>query len=147
MRKLFRDIDSLGGLASMAQLLLRDHWREEIEIAVTYGSLIRVRKGWYALPSEPEVVLRAWRVGGRVACVSAVAHHQGETHTGALHVEVAGNTARLRSPTDRRRPLTDRDNVVVHWARKPSPGDVRAVNLDAARRQAQQCARAAELHT
>jgi hypothetical protein len=140
MDKLMRDIEALGGVASMAELLRRDHWREWIEIALRYRSIQRVRKGWYASAGEPRQMVRAWRVGGRLACHSAIAYHLDEPEPRMLHVEVLGNTARLRSPDNMRAPLTEGDEVIVHWARNPSPGGRRAVSLAAAQRQAAACA-------
>lgn len=124
----------------MAELLRRDHWRELIEIALRYRSLQRVRKGWYANPHESPEVVRAWRVGGRLACLSAVAYHRGEAPPAVLHVEVPGNTSRLRSPERRGKPLAADERVIVHWARAASPGNRRAVDLSAASRQADRCA-------
>lgn len=141
MIKLHRDVQERG-IASKAALLWLGHDLEHIRMCVGYGSLVLVRKGWYALPGENEQVVRAWRVGGRLACVSAIAFHEGREPTGELHVEVPGNTARLRSPSDRRVPLDRDDDVVIHWARLRSDGDSRAVDRAAAARQAAFCTRA-----
>jgi len=141
--KLYTDVHSLGGLASLGELLDRGHWRERIEIAVMHRKLIRVRKGWYALAGEAEAVIRAWRVGGRLACRSAVAFHTGigiGTGEGTLlHVEVPANTARLRSPNDAKQRLGRDDGVVVHWVNDRGNGDRRAAPLERALEQAQRC--------
>lgn len=139
MTKLEKDIERLGGLASMGELLYLGHWRELIEIALRYRSLVRVRRGWYALPGEPESVMRAWRVGGRLACVSAVAYWRGNRPTAELHIEVPANAAHLRNPDDPQRKLSPADAVVVHWARHPQGGDSRAVSLRHAEEQSLRC--------
>lgn len=136
--KLYDDVRALGGLASLGELLDRGHWREWIEIAVMYRKLIRVRKGWYALADEAEAVIRAWRVGGRLACRSAVAFHAG-ADVDTLHVEVPPNAARLRSPHYAKRRLSHDDGVVVHWVSDPTDGQRRAVPLERALRQAGEC--------
>jgi len=137
--KLYTDVRSLGGLASLGELLDRGHWRERIEIAVMHRKLIRVRKGWYALGDEPEAVIRAWRVGGRLACRSAVAFHTGTGDITVLHVEVPSNAARLRSPNFAKQRLGRDDGVVVHWVNDRGNGDRRAAPLERALEQAQRC--------
>ena len=132
MLKLYADITALGGLASMNELLFAGHWRELIEIGVQYRKLIRVRKGWYCLAGEDASVVQAWRVGGRLTCLSAIAYHSGQEAPRDLHVEVPANTARLHSPHDRRRLLHPTEHVVVHWARVRSAGNQRAVSAVAA---------------
>ena len=131
MDLLLATIDNHQGLASRRELLvngIRPGW---IDVAAWYGwQVIRVRKGWYARPTERRDVLRAWRLGGRLTCVSAAAFHAGEPPGLVLHVEVPGNAARLRDPDDRRRRLGPDMAVVVHWTRHPGPGDRRAVSRE-----------------
>ena len=78
MDLLLATIDNHQGLASRRELLvngIRPGW---IDVAAWYGwQVIRVRKGWYARPTERRDVLRAWRLGGRLTCVSATAFHAG----------------------------------------------------------------------
>lgn len=45
-----------------------------VEHLVESGDLIRVRRGWYALPGAEEPVVRAVAAGGVMGCVSALAH-------------------------------------------------------------------------
>ena len=137
--KLYTDVRSLGGLASLGELLDRGHWREFVDIAVMHRKLIRVRKGWYALADEQVPVIRAWRVGGRLACRSAVAFHAGADALDTLHVEVPANAARLRSPNYAKQRLSRDDNVVVHWVSRPEGGDRRAAPLERALQQARRC--------
>ncbi len=140
MRKLFADIERLGGLASSRELRSLGHDRWSIEIPLLYGNLVRVRHGWFALPGEHVEIMRAWRVGGRLACLSALAWHGGRPFPAELHVEVPGNAARLRSPDDARRSLGAHEPVVVHWARRPGDGDRRSVGVRAAWAAATRCA-------
>lgn len=139
MRKVFRDLENLGGLASYRELLALGNDRWGIEIPVMYGKLLRVRHGWFSLPGEHPEVVRAWRVGGRLTCLSALAWHEGQPSPPQLHVEVPGNTARLRSPDDARRPLRGDERVVVHWVRQPGGGDRRAVGVRDAWAAATRC--------
>src|SRR5690606_28124022 len=101
------------GIMSTAELLARNHKFVWVRIAERYGNIVRVRKGWYAHPAESHDVIRAWRVGGRLTCVSALAHHGLSEPADALHVEVPANTPRLRNPDDHRRALTADDSVVI----------------------------------
>jgi len=129
MKLLLSVIDSHEGLASRRELLVNGVDPGLIDLAAWYRRhLIRVRKGWYARPTERRDVLRAWRVGGRLTCVSAVAFHEGAEPGPVLHVEVPAGAVRLRDPDDRRRRLAPDSAVVVHWTRHPGPGDRRAVD-------------------
>jgi hypothetical protein len=139
VRKLFRDLEALGGLASWRELAALGNDRWSIEIPAMYGKLLRVRHGWFARPDEDPDVLRAWRVGGRLACVSAMAWHAGAPRPATLHVEVPANAARLRSPDDPRRRLGPEDRVVVHWARRRDSGGRRAVGVRDAWAAAARC--------
>jgi len=134
-------IDELGGLASRRQLIGARVDPDLLEVAAQSGRrILRVRKGWYAGAGEHPEVLRAWRVGGRLTCISAIAFHTAAAAPPpVLHVEVPGNTPRLRDPDLRRFRLAPDTPVVVHWARSIGPGDLRAVELDHALRIAAVC--------
>ncbi len=141
MLKIERDIQKLGGIAARWELFRMGHWRELIDIAVTYGTIVRIRKGHYALPGEQDDVVRAWRIGGQLACRSALAYLNGERQTdGVLHVAVASNTARLHSPDQPGRALSKRDAVVVHWTGFSDGEDRRSVPYETATTQAASCA-------
>lgn len=129
-----------GGIASTTALY---GWGlDDVDIRMqtcSYGSLIRVRQGWYALRSTPSAVVEACRLGGRVACVSALRLHRGEPVDESadgvwLHIEVPGNS-RLRIPEE------ERDRIRVHWARVRSAGSLGVVDVEAAQRQAARCSR------
>jgi len=114
-----RDLHAIG---------LRD---QDIRIAVGYGSLRRIRNGWYALPGADERLVDAVRLGGRLACVSAIALHDGTSAPRTVHIEVPSNV-----PT----PAAARAaGARLHWARRPSPGTVALVDRDAAAIQAAAC--------
>ena len=129
MNLLYAVIESHEGLASRRELLVNGVDAGWIDVAAWYQRhVIRVRKGWYARTTERRDVLRAWRVGGRLTCVSALAFHEGLEPGPVLHVELPANAARPRNPDDRRRRLGPDAAVVVHWTRHPGPGDRRAVS-------------------
>jgi very-short-patch-repair endonuclease len=111
------EIRSLGGLAPTWQLHRRGHGRRELGAAVATGAVLRVRQGWYAVPSTPSHHLRAWRVGGRITCAIGARDHHLWTRLSdpPLHVSVTPDRSRLREPDDARRRLTAEADVHVHW--------------------------------
>jgi hypothetical protein len=140
MRFVLDAIERWGGAAYRWELRASGVSADLIDVAASYGRhIIRVRKGLYAAVGENPEVMRAWRCGGRLTCVSALAFHTGEIATPALHVEVPANAPRLRDPDDRRRRLGPDAAVVVHWARYPGPGDRRSVSVDHAEAVAAAC--------
>ena len=140
MNLLLDVIDRQGGFVSRRQLLAWGVCPDSIDVAAWYGrSVIRVRKGWYARPSENREVLRAWRVGGRLTCVSALAFHAGAAAGPVLHVEVPASATQLRDPDSYRRRLDADAAVVIHWARRPGPGNRRAVDAGYAENVAAAC--------
>ena len=140
MNLLLATIDNHQGLASRRELLVNGVDSGWIDVAAWYGRhVIRIRKGWYARPTERRDVIRAWRVGGRLTCVSASEFHEGIEPGRVLHVEVPAGAVRLRDPDDRRRRLGPDAAVVVHWTRHPGPGDRRAVSPEHAEAVAALC--------
>jgi hypothetical protein len=140
MRLLLDSIERRGGCAYRWELRAGGASIDMIDVAAYYGhQVIRVRKGLYAAVGEDPEVLRAWRVGGRLTCVSALAFHGDESPPPVLHIEVPANSPRLRDPDRRRRPLGPDAAVVVHWARYPGPGDRRAVTVEHAEVLAAAC--------
>ncbi len=143
MRHLLAALDGLGGLASRRELCASGVSKTEMDVAAYYAlpgwTLLRVRKGWYARRAEHPEVIRAWRVGGRLTCVSASAYHDGVAVPPVLHVEVPARAAQLRDPDDEHRRLGPGAAVVVHWARYPGPGDRRAVTAAHAEAMAAVC--------
>ena len=121
------------GLVRTRELLAIGYEDETIRISRNYGALIHVRQGWWALPGTAPVLLRAWRAGGRLACVSALAFHGVAIELGdPLHIEVAAASKGALQP-----------GMHVHWSTSQRNGDRRAVSVDVAKRQAGQCRAAA----
>jgi len=120
------DITSLGGVAATHELLMLGWSSRSLSRGVASEQIIRVRQGWYCLPETTTPLLEAFRVGGKVGCVSAAAEHgMWVTHHGHLHVDVARNSARLRTRFDkdvRLRPGADQ--TIVHWL-TPTADDTR----------------------
>lgn len=120
MRPITKSLCSLGEVAATHELYALGHTQSGIRSAVQRGEIFRVRKGWFCLPDLAPDLMRAWRVGGKLAGASAARHYglwvpgQG----GPLEVEVVPNACQLRSPSDNRKRLSclDGPDVVVHWA-------------------------------
>ena len=126
-------IRQLGGIASTAELIARGHQPDWIRMAVDYGRIIRIRRGWFAAVDTPTAAIEARRVGGRLACVSALVFHGVSIEDDpALHVAVAGNASRLRPPFEARA-------IVVHWQRGATAGGRLAVAVGDAWAQRARC--------
>ncbi len=106
---------------------------EMVRMLVAYGSVVRVRQGWYALPHADPDAIRACRFGGRLACASALRFH-GEPveDDGVLHIEMPANAVG-------RALEGGRHSVRAHWPRHPSGGNRAVVDADAAWRQWERC--------
>ena len=90
----------------------------DVTAAVEDGALIRVRRGLYARPGTPDAVVRAVRIGGRLACVSVLQAAGVFVFEAPFpHVHLAHSASRQRSPGNARRPLTplNRDGCELHW--------------------------------
>ncbi|MGK2308919.1 endonuclease domain-containing protein [Cutibacterium sp. V947] len=62
----------LGGVVSTAALMGSGMSKAKIDTARRHGSIIRLRQGWWALPSADPNVVSAVRAGGVLGCVSAL---------------------------------------------------------------------------
>jgi very-short-patch-repair endonuclease len=85
---------------------------------VRSGELVRLRRGHYCLPGTPSDIQRAVRVGGPLTCVSALRHYGVWVDDDPfLHIAVPSDASRLRTPRNRRTPLTreNRDECELHW--------------------------------
>jgi hypothetical protein len=121
------------GLVRTCELIAIGENDELIRIARNYGAIIHVRHGWWALPDTPAIQLRAWRGGGRLACVSALAFHGVILDLGdPLHIEIPATSRGARE-----------GGLVVHWSGSQTNGDRRAVSVEVATRQASRCRAAA----
>jgi very-short-patch-repair endonuclease len=133
VRTVIETIRRRGGIAATKELLAAGHTRAVILGASATGEVWRVRKGWYADPSVGVDVARAWRVGGRLDCVSA-AEHYGlwvPDRPDLLHVAVPVTASRLRTPTHSRLRLNETPDrsTRVHWTGSSLQGERSAVPL------------------
>ncbi|MGK9147491.1 endonuclease domain-containing protein [Plantibacter flavus] len=106
------------GIATVHQLRVLGHTKHTLRLSVETGALVRVKRGWYAEPDAPQLLVQAVRIGGRLSCVSAATWYGWATPPDSrLHVALPLNAARLRASDDRRRrpPASERDDAVLHW--------------------------------
>jgi very-short-patch-repair endonuclease len=105
-------------VATRRQLIRAGAAPHELTAAVRQGALIRVRKGYYALPDTDPQLVQAVRIGGRLGCVAA-ARRLGiwATNPTFAHVAMRHEASRMRSPKDRFEPLTpaNLDGCELHW--------------------------------
>lgn len=114
-----RVLAELGGIAPARDLAARGIGPGLVRVAWRAGEIARVRKGWYAVPALQPDVLRASRVGGVVACLSAArVHGLWVPSDERLHVAVPATASRLRDPHDHRNRLREsaQPDVRVHWS-------------------------------
>lgn len=96
------DILLRHGVVSGAQLERLGWGRAHREAALTAGSIVRVRRGWFAKPDASADVVAAVRSGGCVACASALRLH-GAWVLASLdraHVRHARSSDGVRRPND-----------------------------------------------
>lgn len=119
---------ALDGVAQRRELVTAGVNGKQLAAGVHLGRIIRVRKGWYALPGTSSELIRAIRVGGRLACVSAAKRYGWAVreHPG-LHVCLKPNASRLRTPHDSSKRMSPpaRRDLTLHWAHL-EPSDVPA---------------------
>jgi hypothetical protein len=77
-----------GGIACTRELLADGLDPQLIRMAVDYDRVIRLRKGWFATLDTSEEVVRAFGLGGSLACHSALDFYEGRVSEGRLHVAV-----------------------------------------------------------
>lgn len=105
----------LGGVAHLAAFIRAGVSADAVQRAARAGRLIRVRHGVYALLDADEQVVRAARVGGRLAGASAAARlGLWAVPRHGLVVSVH-RTARLLDP-DSGAPMRERPDVRVLWS-------------------------------
>jgi hypothetical protein len=103
------------------------------------GLIWRVRRGLYASAGTPVPFMRALRVGGQLACVSALEYFGEVTEPDhRLHVLVRSNASRLRD-ADTGIAGHSASDLVLHWTRRPIEGGPAIVDRVTARRQAAAC--------
>ncbi|WP_368496402.1 endonuclease domain-containing protein [Herbiconiux sp. A18JL235] len=109
-------VASLGGIASLGTLAL-EHGVSSRDVgnAVRRGEVTRVRQGWVCLPAADRELVGAVRVGGTLSCTSILRRHGiWCAHDRRLHVRVLPHVGRVRSPFDRKLPLSADHAVHVH---------------------------------
>lgn len=113
-------------MATTRQLRDRGIDRMVLDIAAMYELVLRVRKGLWAAPDIPPLVVAAQRAGGRLACVSALAYHGiiDDAESG-LHICAPPGVIGWH-------PSRRGDRAVRHWSRSPLDGDAFAVSADLA---------------
>ncbi|MEY2848731.1 MAG: hypothetical protein RI885_1396 [Actinomycetota bacterium] len=105
-------------IVERAHLAARGVSARAITDAVRSHELIRVRRGHYALPGTPAPVLEAVRVGGRLACTSALeAAGVFVFESSFTHVHLERPSSRHRAPRDSTKRFTqqNRDGCELHW--------------------------------
>jgi hypothetical protein len=122
--------DRLGTeVASRAELMAIGATPRMLTSAVKHGYLVRARRDHYVLPRADDHLVRAVRVGGRLACDTALRSYGifGFDHE-RTHVVVSPDASRLRSAHSRRVPLRedDRDRLEVHWSPLIRPDEATA---------------------
>jgi very-short-patch-repair endonuclease len=129
-----QDIHARGDLAAAHELLAMGHTQSSLRSAVGRKEIIRVRKGWYCLPSLAQPFQAAARVGGRLTCVSraTVAGLWIPPGDHGLHVAVTENSCQLRSTADYHQRLSEQTHVIVHWNDNRSSGSRYATDLKSA---------------
>ncbi|MES2094746.1 MAG: type IV toxin-antitoxin system AbiEi family antitoxin domain-containing protein [Actinomycetota bacterium] len=124
MPSLLRIIQHYGGVAATHEILAMGVGPRRLTAAVRSGEVIRARQGWYVPASTRDDVVRAIRVGGRLASVSAASTYGlAVPHSYPLHVHVPHRDSRLRSETDARVHLSDSlgATTVIHRGRLSIP--------------------------
>lgn len=128
-----RKLAQAGGVASTVHLHAMDLTDVDIRMFAGYGLLVRARRGWYVSPDADPAVVEAVKLGGRLACISALRLRGAPVESdGRVHIEIPGNAVVRAAARDAGR-------VRVHWTRHPSPGDHALVATSAAWRQARAC--------
>ena len=124
-----RVLDAYGGLATTYELVGHGCDAETLRIFARFGHIIHVRRGWWGARDLSPQVVAARQAGGRLACVSALAHHGLlQRSDDVLHVSL-----------DRHSRLLRRENTLAHWSRRHLDGDRQAVSARVAIEQARAC--------
>jgi very-short-patch-repair endonuclease len=117
MTHLIEILTECGGVASNDYLRQRGCTSLLLNNAVTRGAILRLRRGWVALPDAPPDVTRAVRVGGLLSCLSVLKRENlWCARDSRLHIRVPAQAQNLSSPHDRRIPLgrPERFGIALH---------------------------------
>lgn len=136
MRRFSRIADFLeatGGIANRPEILEQGFSADLIRFAVQFGTIQPLCRGWYGSRSLPRVVRDAWRNGGPLACVSALAFHG---YTDAPPEEPLHVCRRTRGHR-----LRYSNAAIIHWSDEALRSGSRfAVSASTAAHQAVHCA-------
>lgn len=140
-----------GGIVSTRELRNLGLDAIALEINRDHGILQPVRQGWHCTSDLPALHRLAWRLGGPLACVSALQLFEGRTSglddrdiviDEPLHIAVPRNAvgAPLPEVLARRWGIVAPQPPVLHWGTADArSGDRRVVDGDVASRQASRC--------
>lgn len=143
-----RTLDRCAGIVATHELIADGTDADSIRFHVFRGELVRLRKGWFAHPAVSPAAMLAWRIGGPLACVSALVHYELlnredlEPDGERPHVSLRTNTSRRPGPlTIASYPGgSEASSPVLHWSTAAfRSGDRLAVSVDAALEQARHC--------
>ena len=131
-------ISAQGGIVSRRELLDAGWTPDELRIAYgNYRRPTRLRRGWYCSADVPAEVREAWRLGGALACVSALRWYGVLPSIGdaaAVHICLPRHTHRRRVEAH------THGGVVRHWHALADTRDFRwAVPIAVALEQARHC--------
>lgn len=143
-----RVLDDHGGIVATAELLKAGVDEMSIRFLLSRKRIVRLRKGWYGRSDLAPDAARAWRIGGPLACVSALVHH-GDLDPAALraddglHVGVRQNTSRQPSTLTIATYPFEKGAApppVLHWSTRDfRSGSRLAVSVETALEQARHC--------
>ena len=123
-------LNLLGSFATRAELTAAGVSATALKRQIADGAVLRIRRGWFALPSVPTDVIRAIRVGGSLGCVSgATLHGTWKPADIRLHTMVRNDARAIMDPESgvATSPAGMSDKVVVHWTARISAQDSRGL--------------------
>jgi very-short-patch-repair endonuclease len=107
----------LGGVASVGQLKRLGFGGPYVRAARRNGAVVRVRRGWYALPSVNPLVVAAATVGGSLTCVSGCQFYGAWLPPDAgLHVAVPKRSRHLKHPLNGLPVVGTAPGLTIHWS-------------------------------
>ncbi|WP_394280010.1 DUF559 domain-containing protein [Microbacterium sp.] len=108
---LCREIRRLGGVARTSTLVAAGASRHRVETSVARGLVMKVRRGWIAVPDADAELIAAARAGVVITCVSAAVRHGLWVMRDARpHVAAPTHAGRIH-----------RADAIVHWASPTVP--------------------------
>ena len=98
-------IRRLGGIAAGTDLRSRGATQDSLDRAVVSGRILRIRRGWFAVPGADSECMTAVAAGGALSCASALKHY------GVWLMPFAGPHVRV----DPRHHASRDDRIRLHW--------------------------------